>query len=64
MVFAHDPTLTHDDLVALRAVSYYAFSQFGASLADLQRLDPGFDCDVQTPAGRMQLAARIEAVLS
>ena len=63
MVFAHDPTLTHDDLVA-GAVSYYAFSQFGASLADLQRLDPGFDCDVQTPAGRMQLAARIEAVLS
>lgn len=63
-VFLRDPALTRDDLIALRAVSYYALSQFAASLVEVQRLDPIFDCDVQTPSGRMQLAARIEALLS
>ena len=63
-VFAHDGTLTHDDLVVLRAVAQYALGDFAASLVEVQRLDPTFDADVDTPAGRAALAAKIEELLS
>ncbi len=62
--FAHDATLTHDDLVVLRAVAQYALGDFAASLVEVQRLAPAFDADVDTPAGRAALAAKIEELQS
>lgn len=59
-VFTHDPDLDHDDVVLLTAIAHYALGDFEASLLAVQILDPDFDADVETVAGRAQLAARIE----
>jgi hypothetical protein len=63
-VFAHDDTLDFADIVVLRAAAYYALAQFASSLAEVQRLDSTFDADVDTPAGRAALAAKIEELQS
>jgi hypothetical protein len=63
-VFAHDAALTHADLIVLRAVAHYARGEFAASLAEVQRVVPAFDADVETPVGRAALAAKIEELLS
>jgi hypothetical protein len=62
--FAHDTALDHADLILLRAVAQYALGDFAASLVEVQRLAPAFDADVDTPAGRAALAAKIEELQS
>ncbi len=63
-VFAHDATLTGADIIVLRAANYYAWGRFADSLGEVQRLAPTFDADVDTPAGRAALAAKIEELQS
>lgn len=58
--FAHDAQLSYDDIVLLRAICYYTLADFANSLLEVQILDPEFDCDVETEAGRAALAAKIE----
>jgi len=62
-VFAHDDTVDRDAVTLLEAIAHYALADFAASLAAVQELDPAFDADVGTAAGRAELAARIEALL-
>jgi len=58
--FDHDAELSYDDIVLLRAICYYALTDFPNSLLEVQILAPDFDCDVQTEEGRAALAAKIE----
>lgn len=58
--FDHDNQLSHNDIVLLRAICYYALGDFANSLLEVQILDPDFDCNVETEAGRAALAAKIE----
>ncbi len=61
-VFEHDDRFDHDAIILLTAVAHYALGDFAASLAAVQQLDAAFDADIETPAGRAALAARIEAL--
>lgn len=61
-VFAHDDQIDRDDVTLLEASAHYALGDFAASLAAVQILDPSFDADVDTVAGRAALAAKIESL--
>jgi hypothetical protein len=62
-VFQHDETLDRDDVTLLEAVAHYALGDFTSSLGLVQVLDPTFQADVSTAAGRAELANRIEELL-
>lgn len=59
-VFSHDETLDYDDIILIRAISYYALGEFENSLTEVQKLDPDFSADVSTVEGRADLANKIE----
>ncbi len=60
--FGHDAAINYQDMIVLRAVSYYALGQFAESLAEVQRLDSTFTADIDTFEGRAALAAKIESL--
>ena len=52
--------LDYEDIILLRAISYYSISDFTNSLTEVQRLDSSFTADVSTVEGRAALAEKIE----
>jgi hypothetical protein len=61
--FPHLGSIDRDDVTALEAVAHYGLGAFEDCLAAVQELDPTFDADVSTAAGRAELAARLETLL-
>ncbi len=57
--FSFSP-LNYEDIIVLRAVSYYALGDFANSLLEVQRIDGAFTADVSTAEGRAALAGKIE----
>ena len=53
-----------NDLILLRAMSYYAIADFASSLGEVRRLQPSFYADVDTVEGRAALAEKIETLRS
>lgn len=62
--FDRRPSLAADDLHLLRAANHFALGQFAESLAAVREVDAAFDAEVDTPAGRAELAARVEELTS
>ncbi len=62
--FAYKEDLDYNDLILLRAISFYALGDFLNSLSEIQRLDPSFIADVATIEGRAALADKIEELRS
>lgn len=60
--FEHRVDLDYDDIIALRAMNYYAMGSFQSSLVEVRRLDPYFSAQVGTVEGRAALAGKIEAL--
>lgn len=58
--FTHGLGLDRGDLVVLRAENFFALGEFAESLTEVQRLDPLFSVDVETPEGQAALAEEIE----
>lgn len=59
-VFAYKPALDFNDIILLRAISFYGLGDFSGSLSEVQRLDPSFIADISTIDGRAALADKIE----
>ena len=68
--FSHDTKLDYNDIILLKAISYYALgckeneSYFSNCLEEVQRLDPGYSINVSTIGGRGQLSVKIEELKS
>jgi len=60
--FRYKTGVNYNDMIVLRAVSYYALADFAGSLLEVKKLDAAFNCDVNTAVGRAELAAKIEAL--
>ncbi len=58
--FAYRSGLDYNDIVLLRAISYYALGNFASSLLEVKRLASTFTVDINTIDGRAALAAKIE----
>jgi len=59
-VFPYDQNLSYQDLNLIKAEGYFALGDYGSSLTIVQLLNPAFVADVQTFAGRSELAEEIE----
>ncbi len=60
--FRYDSSLNYQDIVLLKAMSYYAMGQFDLSLQMVQILDPGFAVDLTFSEGKILLANKIESL--
>jgi tetratricopeptide (TPR) repeat protein len=60
--FEYDQNLNYNDIVVLRAASFYSLANFPASLIEIQKIDSNFDADVSTAEGRILLAEKIESL--
>lgn len=60
--FEYDQNLNYDDIIVLRATSFYSLANFSSSLIEIQKLEPDFQVDVSTVEGRISLAEKIESL--
>ena len=58
--FKYDPSLDYNDIILLRAISYYAIGEFPNSLNEVRQLDNNFNVNTETIDGRAELANKIE----
>jgi len=58
--FTHLINVTYDNMIVLRAASFYGLGDFANSLLSVQILVPEFSADINTVEGRALLAAKIE----
>ncbi len=63
-VFGRDLSVTATDLHLLLAEDYFAMADFASSLAEVQKLEPGFIVNVGSVIGRLALADEIERLRS
>ncbi len=61
-IFEYDENLNFDDIIVLRASSYYSLANFTLSLQEIQKIDADFNADVSTVEGRISLAEKIESL--
>lgn len=60
--FRRDVSVTYEDLRLTVATGFYSLGEFDSSLVWVQKLDSEFTANVNTMAGRSQLAAKLEAL--
>lgn len=60
--FPYDPQINYRDLWILRAEDFFVLGDFSSALTELHKFDPSFAPDITTPAGKTQLANKIEEI--
>jgi len=59
--FLHESTLNEDDLQLLKAAAHYNLGEYSSSYEIIvEHLNPAFEADITTPAGRRELLDEIE----
>ncbi len=59
--FLHETTLNEKDLQLLKAAAYFNLGNYASSYSTvLDHLNPSFEADINTPAGRQELLDEIE----
>ncbi len=61
--FLHEPSLNSDDVYIMIAAAYYNLGgddNYASSYAAVRELNPAFETDISTPAGRRELLNEIE----
>ena len=61
--FQHDPKIESVDIRLVRADSQFSLSRFADCRTTIRTIEPGFDADINTIEGQIQLARKLESLI-